>query len=183
MISVVDDFLFEDEFKDLQNYCDENLFQIVEFPGKSFSALATPSSLYDNLKIYGHEIVLSFIRSAYKGFDSNAWIHADNIVNGRRIDIASVLYINDEDDTLENGTAFWDHYIYGKKLPEDCSEDEFNNVLLRDADNSTAWVKRDYISSRPNRLLTYDANYFHSKYPAEITEGIRKVLVTFYTKI
>jgi hypothetical protein len=181
MISVQDDFLFSEEFKELQDYCNNNPFQVVEFSGKSFSVLATPSNLYDDLKIYGHEIVLSFIRSAYRGFDSNMWIHADNIVNGKRIDIASVLYIDDE--PIENGTAFWDHYIYGKKLPEDCSEDDFNNVLLRDADNKTAWVKRDYISSRPNRLLTYDANYFHSKYPAEITEGIRKVLVTFYTKI
>lgn len=181
MISVQDDFLFSDEFKELQDYCNNNPFQIVEFPGKSFSVLATPSNLYDKLKIQGHEIVLSFIRSAYRGFDSDMWIHADNIVNGKRIDIASVLYIND--DVIENGTAFWDHYIYGKKLPEDCSEDDFNNILIRDADDKTSWIKRDYISSRPNRILTYDANYFHSKFPAEITEGIRKVLVTFYTKI
>ena len=181
MISVVDNFLPEEEFKALQEYCNNNLFQIVYYPEKSFSVLSTPTDLYKHLHMDGYEIVLSFVRSAYKGFDTTLWIHADNIIEGNKIDVASVLYVNDE--ILENGTAFWDHYIYGKKLPKDCSNADFDNILLKDADNRSAWVKRDYISSRPNRMLTYDANYFHSKYPEEITEGIRKVLVTFYTKI
>lgn len=183
MISVVDDFLPENEFKSLQEYCDNNLFEIVSFPGKSFSVLYPPSSVYNYLHMDGYEMVLSFIRSAYKGFYTNLWIHADNIVQGKKIDIASVLYINDDDDVTENGTAFWDHYIYGNKLSKDCSDADFDKMLLEDADNRSAWLKKDYISSRPNRMLTYDANYFHSKYPEEITEGIRKVLVTFYTKI
>ena len=183
MISVVDNFLPEDEFKSLQEYCDNNLFEIVSFPGKSFSVLYPPSSVYNYLHMDGYEMVLSFVRSAYKGFDTNLWIHADNIVQGKKIDIASVLYINDDEDVTENGTAFWKHYVYGRTLPKDCTNSDFDNILLKDADNRTSWLKKDYISSRPNRMLTYDANYFHSKYPEEITEGIRKVLVTFYTKI
>ena len=183
MISVVDNFLPEDEFKSLQEYCDNNLFEIVSFPEKSFSALKTPDDLYKYLHIDGYNIVLSFVRSAYKGFDTSLWIHADNIIERQRIDIASVFYINNEDGVTPNGTAFWEHYSHGIKLPVDCTDDDFDNILLKDADNRTAWLKKDYISSRPNRMLTYDANYFHSKHPEEITEGIRKVLVTFYTKI
>ena len=183
MISVVDNFLPEDEFKSLQEYCDNNLFEIVNFPGKSFSVLTPPSSVYNYLNIDGYEVILSFVRSAYKGFDDDLRIHADNIVQGKKIDVASVLYINDEDGVTPNGTAFWEHYIYGRSLPIDCTDEEFNNVIEVDANNRSAWIFKDYISSRPNRMLTYDANYFHSKHPAEITEGIRKVLVTFYTKI
>ena len=183
MISVVDNFLPEEEFKALQEYCDNNLFEIVSFPGKSFSVLAPPESLYKRLEIDGYEVILSFIRNAYKGFDNDLRIHADNIIQGSKTSIATVLYINNEDGVTPNGTAFWEHYIYGRSLPLDCTEDEFNNIIEVDANNRSAWLKKDYISSRPNRMLTYDANYFHSKYPEEITEGIRKVLVTFYTKI
>lgn len=183
MISVVDDFLSKEEFWDLQYYCDSNLFQIVSFPGKSFSALATPQHMYDKLKIEGHEIILTFIRSAYKGFDEDIRIHADNIIDGHKTSMASVLYINNEYGVTPNGTAFWSHMTYGKDLPVNCTEEEFNDVILKDSNDRSKWVFNDYISSRPNRLLTYDANYFHSKFPAEITEGIRKVLVTFYKKI
>jgi len=183
MINIIDNFLPEDEFKSLQEYCDNNLFEIVSRPGKLFSVLKTPEDLYKYIHIEGYEIVLSFIRSAYKGFDTNLWIHADNIIEGKRVDISSVLYINEEEGVSPNGTAFWDHYSHGVKLSKDCSDADFDNILIKDADDRSKWVKKDYISSRPNRVLTYDANYFHSKYPQEITEGIRKVLVTFYTKI
>jgi len=183
MISVVDNFLPEDEFKSLQEYCDNNLFEIVSFPGKSFSVLAPPSSVYNYLNIDGYEVILSFIRNAYKGFDDDLRIHADNIIQGSKTSIATVLYVNDEDGVTPNGTAFWDHYIYGNKLSKDCTDADFDNILLNDSNNRSAWIFKDYISSRPNRMLTYDANYFHSKHPAEITEGIRKVLVTFYKKI
>jgi hypothetical protein len=139
--------------------------------------------VYNYLNIDGYEVILSFVRSAYKGFDDDLRIHADNIIQGSKTSIATVLYINDEDGVTPNGTAFWEHYIYGRSLPIDCTDEEFNNVIEVDANNRSAWIFKDYISSRPNRMLTYDANYFHSKHPAEITEGIRKVLVTFYTKI
>ena len=134
MISVADNFLPEEEFKALQEYCDNNLFEIVNFPGKSFSVLYPPSSIYNYLHMDGYEMVLSIVRSAYKGFDTNLWIHADNIVQGKKIDVASVLYINDDEDVTENGTAFWDHYIYGNKLSKDCSDADFDNILLKDAD-------------------------------------------------
>ena len=183
MINIIDNFLPEDEFKSLQEYCDNNLFEIVSRPGKLFSVLSTPSSIYNYIHIEGYEIVLSFVRSAYKDFDTNLWIHADNIIEGKRVDISSVLYINEEQGVTPNGTAFWEHYSHGVKLSKDCSDSEFDNILIKDADDRSSWLKKDYISSRPNRMLTYDADYFHSKYPEEITEGIRKVLVTFYTKI
>ena len=74
MISVVDNFLPEEEFKALQEYCDNNLFEIVSFPGKSFSVLAPPESLYKRLEIDGYEVILSFIRNAYKGFDNDIFL-------------------------------------------------------------------------------------------------------------
>ena len=183
MISVVDNFLFEDEFKSLQEYCNDNSFEIVSFPNMSFSVLAPPESMYKNLEIDGYEIILSFIRNAYNGFDNELRVHADNIIQGSKTSIATILYINEEEGVTPNGTAFWEHYIYGRSLPLDCTEEEFNNVIEVDSNNRSAWILKDYISSRPNRMLTYDANYFHSKFPSEITEGVRKVLVTFYKKI
>ena len=183
MISVVDNFLPEKEFIELQEYCNTNEFQIISPPGITLSVLEIPGHLYKYLEVDGYEIILSLIRSAYKGFNDNMNIHADNIIQESKTSIATVLYINDEEGVTDNGTAFWKHNTYGYSIPLDCSPEDFNNMIDVDAKDLSKWVMKDYISSRPNRILMYDADYFHSKYPAEITDGIRKILVTFYKKI
>ena len=96
--------------------------------------------------------------------------------------LSSVLYINDEEDVTPNGTAFYKHHKYGYELPE-VSEQEFNRMILEDAKDPSKWTKTDTISAKPNRFLLYQANYFHSKFPAHIVQGERQVLVTFYKKL
>lgn len=180
MIEVIDNFLPEEVFKELQDYCYNNKFQIVKAGDKEFSVLNIPDSVISYLDIDGYKPVLGFIRNAYDGFDEDIRIHADNIINGDKTAIASVLYINKSEGVTENGTCFYEHKDYGIKLPEDCSDEEFDNLIINDSNDESKWNRLDYISSRPNRLLTYDSNYFHSKYPKKIEEGERIVLVCFY---
>lgn len=182
MIKVIDNYLPKEVFDGLENYTSISDFEIVDGGNKLFSALETPSYMYPYLMQDGYSIVFSFIRSAYDGFDEELRIHADNIINGHRVAIASVLYINYPKGVTKNGTAFYSHKHYGYRLPSNCSEEEYNEIILLDANDKSMWTKTDYISSKPNRLLVYDANYFHSKYPSKIKQGIRKVLVTFYIK-
>ena len=182
MIKVIDNYLPKEIFDELELYTLVKDFSIVDGGNKLFSALETPEYMYEYLKQDGYDIVFSFIRSAYKGFDEELRVHADNIVNGHRVVMASVLYINETKGVTKNGTAFYTHSLYGHELPTNCSEEEYNEIILLDANSKSMWKKTDYISSKPNRLLLYDANYFHSKYPSKITQGVRKVLVTFYIK-
>lgn len=134
------------------------------------------------LQVEGHEMILSFIRKAYKGFDNEIRIHADNIISGSKTSLAAVLYINDPDGVTPNGTSFWKHTDYGYQLPENISNEEFDRLITEDSNNLSKWSKTDFISAIPNRLLLYNSNYFHSKYPAEIEAGERIVAVAFYKK-
>jgi len=179
MINVIDNFLSEEEFKMLRDHCNDSEFKIVDAGDKKFSVINTPRFLFDRLNLDGYDIVMSFIRSAYKGFDDELRIHADNIINNEKTSLASVLYISDENIT-PNGTCFYKHEKYGMKLPDDCSNEEFNDLIVNDSNDETKWEKRDVVCSVPNRLLTYDSNYFHSKFPNEISDGTRIVLVCFY---
>lgn len=177
MINVIDNFLPQDVFEKLQDYCYTNEFTIVDVEGKKFSALNTPDFVKEYL---GNGLILSFIRKAYNGFDEDLNIHADNEVYFEKSSMAFVLYINKPEGVTENGTCFYEHNIHGIELPKDCSNEEFDRLIIKDSNDESKWKRLDYISSRPNRLLTYSSNYFHSKYPDKIEEGERIVLVCFY---
>jgi len=128
-------------------------------------------------------LLLSFIRNAYNEFDNDWRIHADNIILNERVSLASVLYINDPKGVSENGTAFYEHHLHGKELSECVSEEEYNRLILEDSNDLTKWLETDYVKSKPNRLLKYSANYFHSKSPNKIEKGVRIVMATFYKKL
>lgn len=180
MIQVIDNFLPKETFKELQDYCYNNEFNIVKAGEKEFSVLNIPDSMTDHFKFKGLSPVLGFIRNAYDGFDEDIRIHADNIINGEKTSVACVFYINKSEGVTENGTCFYEHKDYGIKLPENCSDEEFDSLIVNDSNDESKWKRLDYISSRPNRLLMYDSNYFHSKYPKKIEDGMRIVLVCFY---
>lgn len=180
MIYVKDDYLGKGTFESLRDYCYSTPFTIKEVGGKAFSVLETPEPLLKLFQIEGHNLILSFIRSAYKDFDTDLRIHADGIINKQRTALASVLYIS---DIPYNGTAFFKNHKYGKSLPEDISEEEFNRLIIEESNEKKYWEQTDVISGYPNRLLMYDANYFHAKWPPHIYSGTRIVLVNFYAKI
>ncbi|QRE03526.1 DUF6445 family protein [Flavobacterium psychrophilum] len=181
MIKITDNFLKQKQFENLQEYCKDE-FKIVTVGGKQFSILETPEWVLKHLEIPEHELILTFIRNAYKGFDDEVRIHADNIINGCKTALAQVLYINNSKNITKNGTCFYDHINYGPELPKDISDADFNSLLTNDSNNALLWTKTDVITAKPNRLLTYNSNYFHSKWPASIEEGTRIVLVAFHVK-
>lgn len=182
-MKVIDNFLPLNIFEDLVQYVNESQFIDVNVGNKTFNVLKPPEIITD--KIYNlfndYKPHFSFIRKATKNNDSSLNIHADGIINNEKTHLASVLYIS-ESQTF-NGTAFWKHHIHGKELPIDISESEFDRLLTEDANDLSKWKKIGFVQNVPNRLLTYNANCFHSKYPSKIEDGERIVLVTFYKKI
>lgn len=182
MITIRDNYLPESVFLKLRDYCDNNEFKVVETPNKSFLVLETPDILRDYLLLEGHDLVLTFIRKAHESFDTDPRIHADNIIKGRYIDYACVLYLNNENEVTKNGTCFWKHDIHGYKLPKETPDSEFNRLLEEDSNDYQKWEQQDLVYSRPNRLLMYDASLFHSKFPSKIEKGERLVLVAFFAK-
>jgi hypothetical protein len=181
-MTVINNFLPKIVFFDLQKFCKENKFEIIKLGDKEFSILQTPQELIPFFQIDGYELILTFIRSAYKGFDNDYRIHADNIMLGQKTALASVLYINEQLGTTPNGTCFYNHKTHGRELTEEVTNEEFDRLLLEDANNPSKWEKTDIVTSYPNRLLKYNSQAFHSKYPAEIIDGCRIVLVCFYAK-
>lgn len=180
-VSIIDNFLTEEDFKMLQSYCKFEKFEIYSVGDKEFLVLPTPESLIEKVALPNHDIVLSFIRKAHAEFDTDWRIHADNIINGYKTNYASVLYI-DFEDNLKTGTAFWEHNTHGKKLKKNVSEQEFNRLITEDANDLSKWEKTNFVEAKKNRFLVYDSNLFHSKYPNVIEKGERIVLVTFYKK-
>lgn len=180
MITIQDNFLPEQVFRDLQDYANNVPFQLVKAGEKEFSVLETPRVLLDLLQIKGHFIVLTFIREAHAGFDNIERIHADGIIQNYKTSFARVLYLNEEDELEPHGTCFYDHHIHGQFLSEDATEEEFNRLIVEDSNEPAKWKMTDKVIGRPNRLLTYRSNLFHAKWPAKIEKGNRKVLVVFY---
>ncbi|CAL2094763.1 DUF6445 family protein [Tenacibaculum sp. 190524A02b] len=182
MILIQDNFLPKPVFNELQNYCLNNDFKIVKTHDKDFSVLKTPEKIIPYLRAEGYQIIFSFIRQANKTIDTEYRIHADNIINGEKTAMASVLYIN-EGNITPNGTAFYKHSKHGYLLPSNCTEEEFDRLLVEDSNDTSKWEKSDHIKAKPNRLLMYNSNLFHSKVPDKIEKGNRIVLATFYKKL
>jgi hypothetical protein len=182
MLFIKYDYLPKSIFTDLQNYCLESQFEIKKAGNKHYSVLETPKEILPYLQADGYKVILSFIRSAYKGFDDILRVHADGIINNQKTDLASVLYIN-ENTITENGTKFYKHHKYGLKLPSDISNIEYDRLILEDSNDASKWSEVDKIQAAPNKLLMYNANLFHAKYPSEIKKGTRIILVSFYKKL
>jgi len=181
MIKVTDDFLDKNIFSELQDYTEKTEFNVVTAGDKQFSTLEVPKHIYPLIEMDGYDITLAFIRRAYNGFDEEMRVHCDGIIMNKKTDYASVLYINKAEGVTSNGTAFYEHKVHGPKLDKE-DEAEFNRLILEDSNDSSKWKLTDFISSKPNRLLTYKASLFHSKFPNKISEGVRVVLVVFYSK-
>ena len=182
MIYIKDNFLD----KELFNLLNEKLidFKEVKTPNKSFwviepeenflKYIITKISIIEKCEIKN---ILAFFRQAKEKQDNDWRIHNDSIINNEQPDRAIVLYISNEDINILNGTAFWEHKIYGDKYIGKTTE-EFNDLLLKDSNNINKWNLKSVIGYKPNRLISYPCNYFHSKYPNEFKNRI--VFVMFY---
>lgn len=185
MIYVKDNFLPQNLYKELINYCDN--FKEVKYPDKSFWIKELPSELIHYIersleKIEGKDIknILCFAREAKKNQDNSWRIHNDTIIEGQQPDRAVVLFVKSSEDKL-NGTAFWEHENYGHTYISSDKE-EFNRMLNEDANDKSKWKLNSIVGYRDNRLLSYPCNYFHSKYPNEYKDQ-RIVVVMFYKYI
>lgn len=182
MIYVVDNFLPKNLYKELLNYSDE--FKKVEYPDVSFWVKTLPEEFSKYIKgrlekIEGKKIknILCFLREARESQDNKWRIHNDSAIEDQQPDRAIVLYIKASEASL-NGTAFWKHKSYGYTYKESTAE-EFNRMLLEDANDKSKWELNSVIGYKDNRLLSYPSEYFHSKYPNEY-KNQRIVLVMFY---
>ena len=182
MIYIKDNFLPNNLYKDLLNYCDE--FKEVKTPGKSFWIKNLPEEFINYItleleKIEGKKInnILCFLREAKKQQDNDWRIHNDTIIEGQQPDRAIVLFLKATEDKL-HGTAFWEHENYGHTYIESSNE-EFDRMLTEDANDKSKWKLNSIVGYKDNRLLSYPCNYFHSKYPNEYNNQ-RIVLVMFY---
>ncbi len=183
MIYIIDDFLSEELYMAIKK--DKNKFEEYKTPNKSFWVKALPQefitymcerlSQIENKKIIN---ILAFIRQAKKNQDNNWRIHNDTIINNQQPDRAIVLYINSPEQKKLNGTALWEHSDYGDTYTGEGNK-EFDKVLLEESENLDKWKLKSVIGYKPNRLLSYPCEYFHSKYPNEFDKE-RVVIVMFY---
>lgn len=180
MIHIENNFLPQELFEELQDYCLNTNFERVQSGEKEFDFLKVPDNILPYLKEDKHELIVTFIRRALPDFDTDLRVHADNIIQGEKTALAKVLFINPKGNASENGTAFWEHITHGLELPKDVTNEEFDRLITEDSNDWKKWNIRQVFHSEPNKLLTYSSNLFHSKYPAKITHGERIVLVAFY---
>lgn len=187
MIYIEDDFLSLNDFEDVNNGINSCEFNPVDV-GDSFFYVQESNKKINNYVINKLEKfegkrsrnILSFFRIATDKLDTSWRIHSDLIVNGEKPDRALVLYLSPKKRTDTHGTAFWNHIYYGKKLFNNCTNEEYDNLIKKDSNNLDKWNLRTVVDYKPNRLVSYPANYFHSKYPNQGWEEGRKVFVMFY---
>jgi phosphopantetheine adenylyltransferase len=179
-MQITDNFLPIKTFTQLRKYVASTDSQIITVGDKQLSIIHTPNFLQEFLHKQNYNLILSFLRESYDGFDKELNIHADNRLLGKKVALASVLYINPDNKVTKNGTAFYESTIYGKEMPSGLDDNFHNNFLTKTRNNMDFWKKYQEVENQPNRMLTYNGNLFHGKYPANIDKGLRVVLVCFY---
>tara|TARA_R110000824_G_scaffold301168_1_gene489190 strand:- start:170 stop:736 length:567 start_codon:yes stop_codon:yes gene_type:complete len=184
MIYIIDDFLD----KKLFNVINNNLgnFKKISTKDKDFWTIEPSNEFIDYMvKRLSYEEnadienILSFFRESKQDQDNKWRIHNDSIIYNKQPNRALVFYLSDNNYKELNGTAFWKHKFYGDKFDESQSTEEFNRMLVEDANDLSKWELKSVIGHKKNRLLSYPCEYFHSKYPNEFIES-RKVFVMFY---
>ncbi len=193
MITIHDNVFSSEKFAALQQFVTDNNFQTINVGGKDFTVL-NPTEEIANLFLAKLqflegckvEMILNFFRLATEELDTDWRIHSDLNINGQKPERAAVFYFNENKNGLF-GTAFWEHIDYGRSLPINFPDDQYDQLLAKDANDLEKWRMVDVVSSIPNRLLSYDAKNFHSKFPnvgwgKDQLNG-RVVFVMFYNLI
>lgn len=163
-------------------------FATHEIGGKSFEVCHL-SSLAQNLVI--QEIskaegclvapVLGFYRRSDKETDPTVRIHNDKYINGETVDGTCIIYMNKCEKPT--GTAFWE--LKKQKLDNKRfwgGMNKFNEYLTNDAHKESLWQKYDFVPQSQGKMLLYDADMYHSKYPHHQEEE-RIIIVMFYKRL
>ena len=187
MIYIIDDFLPEWMLDDIKSNLTNNNFVEHVVGDKPF--YTQPSNpvidkyILDKLgKIEGKELqnILSFFRVSTDKLDTNWRIHSDLIIKGEKPDRAVVLYISPKESKELHGTALWEHKVYGKRLPDETTNEEFDKMITKEAENLDMRTLNTVLGYEQNRLLSYPSSYFHSKYPNKSWKNGRQIFVMFY---
>lgn len=145
----------------------------------------SPELFWDTLSIHlGRQVVpkMEFFRLGTKEEAPTTYIHADNAC----AKYAVVWYLSEAPDCMVAGTAFWKHRASDKhELSEsDRADADFIKALDADGADESKWVMTGLCGQRFNRLVTYPANVFHSRYPkdawGETAADGRIVYTAFY---
>ena len=190
MIYFIDDFLpnyiLDETIKDLSTQD----YEEFKTPGKSFYVQQASHSFLNHVcgslsTLEGNivEPILGFFRVSNNVLDTNWRIHSDLKIEGQQPDRALVLYISPRKINELHGTALWTHKKYGKSLPNNITDKEFDRMILKESENLDMWTLDSVIGYNQNRAISYPANYFHSKYPNKSWEQGREVFVMFYKTI
>ena len=187
MIYFVDDFLNKSIFDSIVKDLSSSEFEEYRTPGKSFY-VQKPTEQFNNyvlnrleeIENRGLDSILSFFRVSTDRLDNNWRIHSDLNIEGQNPDRAIVLYISKSTNEDLHGTALWSHKKYGKKLPKDTTNEEFDRMITSESENLDMWKLNSVIGYEQNRVISYPANYFHSKYPNKSWRSGREVFVMFY---
>ena len=175
LFNIATDYLKKGEF--LKNTVGEKDFYVQESP-KSFDEYVLSKLAVTEGKEL--ENILSFFRVSTDKLDDNWRIHSDLNIKGERPDRAAVIYMSPREKEELHGTAFWEHEVYGKDLPSHITNDQYDELIRIDSENLDMWRLVSVSGYEQNRLISYPANYFHSKYPNKSWEEGRQVYVIFY---
>ena len=187
MIYTLDNFIEKGLFRIATSYLADGKFIKKTAGEKDFYVQESPE-LFDNhvlsklSMMEGKELenILSFFRVSTDKLDNTWRIHSDLNINGQRPDRAVVIYMSPRENEELNGTAFWEHEVYGKELPGHVTDEKYDEMIRVDSENLDMWRLSSVSGYEQNRLISYPANYFHSKYPNKSWEEGRQVYVMFY---
>lgn len=187
MIYILDDFVEKSLFKIANDYLDKNTFNKIKAGDKDFH-IQQSNKEFDKYvtsrlsMVEGKEIknILSFFRISTDSLDVSWRIHSDLNINGEKPDRALVLYLSPREKEDLHGTALWEHDIYGREIPKEITDEDYDKMIKLDANNLDRWRLSTVVGYEENRLVSYPSSYFHSKYPNISWKEGRKVFVMFY---
>ncbi len=187
MIYIQDNFIEKELFIKTTNSLNSNNYKDITAGEKVFH-VQWPSNEFDSYVLDKlREVeqrnlykIFSFFRVSSNKLDTDWRIHSDLIINGEKPDRAAIVYMSPKERNDLHGTALWSHKTYGKKLPKDTSNEEYDRMITKESENLETWQLNSVIGYEQNRLLSYPANYFHSKYPNKSWVEGRQVFVIFY---
>jgi hypothetical protein len=191
---ILDDVLDHQEFLEYKNYFQNtSVYRTVEADGnKKFYVTDSLYGLEEKItlalkKVWNTEVkvILPIVRRATQYIDTNWAIHSDlHVGTGESPEYGAVFYLTQNNDEL-NGTALWKHKELGHSMSRDLSKKKVTELSDRDYNDLQKWELSSVIGGIENRLISYPAEYFHSKFPSQAwgttQKDCRIVFVLFYS--
>lgn len=191
---ILDNALEKEEFLHYQDYLKNiAIYKTIEADGnKKFYITNAPYGLQEKItklieKILNKKIniISAFVRKATKFLDTNWAIHSDLYVGQEESPThGAVFYISHKEDEL-NGTALWKHKELGYKMPRDLGQERTMELSDRDYNDLDKWELSSVIGGIENRLVSYPAEFFHSKFPRQAwgttQKDCRIIFALFYS--